>query len=283
MSVKQKFVIKDKALEKKEFAKYRLSIELSLSGFSYCILDTNSNTFIAFESFPLKNINSELDLIDELKKTVQANDILKQQFKDTTISYVGFKSTLIPNELFEETKKEEYLKFNYPVNSDEIVLTQSLFNLKAHNVYAIPAKLKAGLESLFKNCKIDHYSGGLIENLLFQNKEKEQKVYLHVQEKHFDLVYIKGKKLEFYNHFVYNNEEDFVYYAMFAANQLKINSEKQEVVILGEIDKQSREIKLLSKYIQRIFYGLRNDTFRYSSLFEEMPKHYYYNLLNFHL
>lgn len=283
MSGKQKFNIKDKALEKKEFAKYRLSIELSLSGFSYCILDSSSNTFIAFENFQLKNVASEQDLLDEIKQLIKKNDLLQQSFKDTNVLYVGFKSTLIPADLFDASKLDNYLKFNYQVHSDEIVLSQNLFNLKAFNVYSIPSKLKTGIENVFKNAKIGHYSGGLIENLLFQNTEKESNVYIHVQDKHFDLLSIKGKTLNFYNHFIYQTPEDFVYYTMFTINQMKISTDKQTVIILGEIDKQSEEIKLLTKYLPQTRYGLRNETFRYSPLFEEMPKHYYYNLLNFHL
>ncbi len=285
MELKPVYKIQDKKLEAKQFSKYSLSIELSLSGFSYSILDTNTNTFIGFEHYGFKSpSNGYPGIIKIIKDIKNKNELLSKPYKNTYVLFTNEKSTLIPLELFREDKKETYLKFNHPITKEDIVLFEKLFNLKACNIFAVSGQLKEFLEKEFPGTKLGHHSGSLIENIIFQNNEKENNIYLHVsQDYYFDILFVKGKRLEFYNNFSYQNAEDFVYYILYVFQQLKLDTEKQKFTVLGNISKQSEEMKLLATYFKNILYGNRNETFHYSSLFEEVPRHQFYNLLNFHV
>ena len=50
---------------------------------------------------------------------------------------------------------------------------------------------------------------------------------------HFEIIVIANKKLQLYNTFQFTSKEDFIYYVLFTAEQLKLNPEKFELLLLG--------------------------------------------------
>lgn len=275
--------ITSQKINEQEFSQCKLSIEVSLNGICYCVINTSNNTFIALEYIPFSDAGSTEELITKLYSSYKHHELLNKNYKETLILYKASKSTLIPAELYREADKMLFFKFNHRQSESETVLNQPLNNLKAQLLYAIPTKLMNELELIFKKPTLRSHAGSLIENLLFQNKDKDVRVYLHVQNKTFDIAVLRNKDLILYNHYQYTQPEELVYFVVFTMNQLKLNTQKTPVVFLGELSKQSEEIALLAKYIQNITYGARNETFRYNTAIEELPRHYFYNLLNFHV
>jgi hypothetical protein len=62
--------------------------------------------------------------------------------------------------------------------------------------------------------------------------------------------------------------------------ELQLNPESIEMTLLGEIDKSSSIYEVLYKYIRNIDFIERNDFYSYSYAMDELPAHFFYNLLN---
>ena len=58
--------------------------------------------------------------------------------------------------------------------------------------------------------------------------------------------------LLFANCFEYDTKEDFLYYLLFTAEQLSLNPEKFELILLGDINKNSPAYKMAWDYIKNI-------------------------------
>jgi len=275
----------DKAFNKEATYKYKLSIQLSLDGFSFCVLDTSSNRYIAFELYSFHKVHNSQLLCEKIDELIKQIGWLRKSFKSVKIIYVNQKSTLVPFPLFEEKEKKLYLSISHKIEDDEDILHDKLNNLDAYNLYTIPQCLKKKLKELFPAAQVLHFSSSLIENLLIKYKyqDTERKVYVHVQSGCFEMIIMKGKELIFYNSFKYEACEDFVYYILFVFEQLKVNPEIANVSLLGEIEKDSTLYQVLYKYIRNISFEERNDTFQYSYVFDEIPPHFYYNLFNLNL
>jgi len=84
----------------------------------------------------------------------------------------------------------------------------------------------------------------------------------------------------FYNSFNYHSAEDFIYYLLFVCEQLHLNPETIEVVLLGEIEKNSTVYSLTQKYIRTIIFGERTDGAQYSYQLQTIPSNYYFTLFN---
>jgi hypothetical protein len=141
------------------------------------------------------------------------------------------------------------------------------------------------LKQLFPSGRILHDTSSLIEELFVKNKNKDSgnTIYVNVQPAHFEVLIFQNNNLFFFNSFQYKTAEDFIYYILFVAEQMKRNPETLELVLLGEIERPSAIFDLLFKYVRNIKFCNHNDTFTYSYVFNEMPDHFYYNLLNLNL
>ncbi|MFH1321120.1 MAG: DUF3822 family protein [Bacteroidota bacterium] len=274
----------DESFDKNLLSQYHLSLQLGLEGFSFCILNTKRNKYIGLESWHFERIQNSVSLCVILDKLIQKNDLLQMRYKSASALIVHNRSTLIPTPLFEKSNEEDYLGFNHSIDKDEKVAADKLSNLDSLNLYILPQCVDSTLKNAFPGVSIFHHSSSLIEGLLIQYKNhNDKKLIIHFRDSHFDVVVLDGKNLILFNSFDYQTKEDFVYYILFVCEQLQLNPENQELVLIGEIEKNSDHYSLLYKYIRNISLGERSDSFEYSYLFNDTPKHFYYNLFSQYL
>jgi hypothetical protein len=74
--------------------------------------------------------------------------------------------------------------------------------------------------------------------------------------------------------------EDIAYYLIFVFEQLNLNPEEITLVLMGSVDRYSPVYDLLFRYIRNIDFAARNDSISYSYIFNEVPDHFYFSLLN---
>ncbi len=278
----------DKALTKAEndysdFNKnYILSIQISLDGFSFCIVDEERSKLIALETYAIQEIDDHEILAKDLAELMDGLDIIKRRFNRVNVLFEGAKAALIPFPIFDENNLDSYLIFNHKLIHGEEILFDKLNTLQAYNVFAIPTCIKDLIKEKFINYKIHHFSSTLIEGLLIKNKNQDlhNQVFVNVRSKYLDVLIIEGPKLVFFNSFRYKTVEDLAYFLIYVLEQQSLNPENIDLIMLGEINKGSKYYEILFKYIRNIEFIERNDFFTYSYALDEVPSNYYYNLLN---
>ncbi|MEZ5195443.1 MAG: DUF3822 family protein [Bacteroidales bacterium] len=97
----------DEALNIVDSNKYRLSIQLSPDGFSFCIFNDVTRKFLSIESVSFGTRNRPSEVCGQLKNFWTTNKWLKLEFKSVCILYESEKTTLIPSTLFEELPKRK--------------------------------------------------------------------------------------------------------------------------------------------------------------------------------
>jgi hypothetical protein len=278
------FFVADEILSQENTEKCWLSIQLFAEGLAFSILDPSANMLLAIAHHPFKP-GYKKSYTEQITSCLQQNPWLSRTYEKVGIIAETQKSTLIPEPLYMEEKKLSYLTFNHDVLADEVVMADKLLNLQAYNIFALPNDLLHSLKELFPYSGIHHFSSSLIEILLmkFKNLDTEDTVFTYVRHSYFDVVYLKNQQLFFSNSFKYNTKEDLIYYLIFVFEQLKMNPEKVQLKIMGEISKEDAVFEMLFRYIRHIEFIDRNEDFFYSHVFDSLPKHSYYNLLNFQL
>ncbi len=274
----------DEAFVVQKISDYHLIIQVGIDNVWLAVYEKSKNKYIAFENYTLQNVYEFDEVIDLLDLLIKESKLLPHKYSSVGCVIVNNLSTIIPNPLFENEKKEMYLKFNAILQGDEFVLVDDIKNLDAKNVFALPMALKNKLESLYKNTSYHHFSSVLIEGLLFQNKNQTaKKLFVHIQPSHFEAIVIEGKILLFYNTFNHHTAEDFIYYLLFVCEQLLLNPENIEVVLLGEVEKNSAIYLIAQKYIRNLKFAERTDDTDFSYQLQTLPKHFYFTLFNNYL
>ena len=275
----------DEALQKADSKNYKLSIQLSLDGFSFCIFNEAQNKFLSIESIAIQNVKNLDNFCILFEGFFQKHQWLNISYKRVNILFESSKTTLIPSSLYDEKEKENYTKLNFTFSADQEIRTDKLVNVDAYKLYVVPKQLTDLLNKLFPDHHLYSHAGVLIESLLILNKNlpAHKRCYVNARNSYLDIIIIEGRKLLYYNAFNYKTKEDFIYYLIFVLDQLKLNPEEIELVLSGLIDKNSKLFEMVYKYVRNITFPQLDASHNYSYIFNDIPSHHYSNLLNLFL
>ena len=250
----------------------RLSIQFSLDGFSFCIEDIPSNQIISFTSCEFKETKRTPEfLLEEISKAFNENKGLQADFKEVHVIHQNNLSTLVPNTFFDPKELESYLKYTIKTLSNDFISYDDLSSLEAKNVYIPFVNINNYLFQNFGSFEFNHHSTILIDKLITLNANSIHSVfYVQVFKSEINIIVIENGKLLLYNSFEYQTEEDFIYYILFVAEQLEMDTDKFQLTFLGNIDKESPFYKITYKYVRHIdFIKTKSNFFKDSNDFTE--------------
>ncbi|WP_396600984.1 DUF3822 family protein [Algibacter sp. R77976] len=256
-----------------------LSIQISLSGLSFSILNRNSNTIEFLKEIRFEKKLNPFEVLDELKLLFLKEQILKNNFANINIIHDNDLSTLVPKSLFNENLLADYLKFNSKILKSDFIAYDTIIKNNSVNVYVPYININNFIYDKFGAFIFKHVSTVLIDSVLQNEKTSEtSNIYVNVSFNHFEILVFEKSKLILYNTFAYHSKEDFIYYILFTAEQLSLDPETIHLVFLGDISKNDDLYNIAYKYVRNISFGDRNDNYKYTST----PKSEYSNftLLN---
>ncbi len=272
----------DPVLNKADSFNYKLFLQLSSNGLSFTIFDEKLNKFLSIEDISFENINHEAGIDSYITNLVGESEWLTLSYQSVHIIYECNKSTLVPAPLFAENEKMTFSEFNFELSKDAHLHQQKLTNLDAFMLYEVPESILESVNSLFPSHRLMPHTAVLIENLLIMNKNlpSQKKFFVNLRHSSMDVLIIDKRKLIYSNSFEYKSKEDFIYFVVFVLEQIQINPEEIELVLSGKIDKNSELFEILYKYVRNIRFQGLPEGYSYSYIFNEIPVHYYFNLLS---
>lgn len=266
----------DKSFKEDYSRNFQLTILLSLDGFSFSIFSPEKQRFVGLEVYHFSKLEDELKLAAMLDEIVMNRPWIAYPYQSVVVLVDNTASALVPAALFDEKEKGTFLAFNQTYKDNSRIATDKLKNADAVNVYYLANMLAAKIKDLWANATIVHISTVLIESLLIGNKHQniDSKVFVNVRKNVFDMVVIRNQKLLFYNTFKFSTKEDFIYFLLFAMEQLRLNPEKIELILSGLIEKSSEIFGITERYIRTIKFIERNKIFEYSYVLDELAWHH---------
>jgi len=241
-----------------------LSIQISLSGLSFCILQSDTKTITTLRHVNFDKKLNPFEVLDKLTHLFNTEDVLQVPFNNVNVIHANELSTLVPKPLFKEDCLADYLKFNSKILKSDFIAFDEITSNDSVNVYVPYININNFIYEKFGSFTYKHFSTILIEHILFIEKNSENtKVYVNVNSNHFEIIVIEKGKLILYNTFEYTTKEDFVYYILFTAEQLKLNPETLNLILLGDVNKDTDLYKIAYKYIRHVSFGKRLDNYKY--------------------
>ncbi|WP_370480172.1 DUF3822 family protein [Tamlana flava] len=257
-----------------------LSIQISLSGLSFCVLDKNVNTISYLKTIEFDKQLIPLEVLDQLKHYFSTEEVLQQPFTEVKVIHDNNLSTLVPKSLFDENYLADYLKFNSKILRTDFITYDSISINDSINVYVPYININNFIFEKFGDFTFKHVSTVLIEEILKTEKNLETaKAYVNVSKDHFEILIVKNSKLLLYNSFAYQTKEDFIYYILFTLEQLELDPETISLIFLGEIDTDDELYIITYKYIRLVFLGNREDNFKYNTDAQPASNQYNYAII----
>ncbi len=257
-----------------------LSIQISLSGLSFCVLNRNTQTITYLKTVNFGKQLIPFEALDQLKHFFDTETTLQQEFNEVRVIHDNNLSTLVPKPLFNEAHLADYLKFNSKILKSDFITFDSIEINKTENVYVPYININNYIYGKFGSFTFKHVSTVLIEDILKTEKNiAATKAYVNVSSDHFEILIVKTGKLLLYNSFVYKTKEDFIYYILFCLEQLKLSPETINLIFLGDIDAKDELYVIAYKYIRLVFLGKREDDYKYNYNAQPVNEHSNYTII----
>lgn len=254
-----------------------LSIQFNLDGFSFCITNQNEQKTLYFCKYSFENsVKTPEKLLLKIQEIFSTDSHLQKDFSKVTVIHSNNLSTLVPSKYFKEDQLASYLKFNIKVLATDFIAFDAIAAQQIKNVYVPYVNINNYLFNNFGEFDYKHHTTVLIENYTLQNTGEETTMYVNVDKSTLDITILKAKKVVLLNSFTYHTKEDFMYYILFVAEQLNLDTAKFKLYFTGEIDKETSLYKIAYLYIKNMYLLESNN-----SIFKilDLPKHTNYTLL----
>lgn len=261
---------------------YEISIQLSLNGFSFSVMDLIRNKFTLLKHYDLTNKLSFEDKRDEIQSIIQKDKHLNAHYKLTKTLVISPKSVLIPNELFDQNLVKKYFEFNHKLEELEEIHFNYNNAIQAVNLYTIPNPISNVLFEAFGKTSLYHQFTPFHTHHLRKHYEKTT-VAVYLYENFIDIGVFQDQKLKFYNHFLIRSKEDILYFILYVYKQLKLNRSENELHISGNFELFPELDSLLKQYVKKIHFQKAPGEFTYSYTFKKDQMNHFTNLFRLKL
>jgi hypothetical protein len=265
----------DEGFDVEKSSQYRMTIQFSLGGFSYALLDATKNILIGLECYQSDQLTETEEMFRALEKALDSKGLTNKPLLSVTCIIDDRVNTFVPLELFDENKKNDYLEFLFQASSGQVVLNETLEREKCVNVYALPKSLHARIISKWNKARIIHSSTVFINSAIRYAPEGKA-AFVHVKSRSFDLAIIDEGRMAFFNNFRFNTKDDFAYFLVFALEQNHFSNLKHPVCFSGLILPQSEIVELCSRYIKYLIFIEDRNELQVSKALGEVPFQYYH-------
>ena len=225
---------------------YCLSIRVSLDGLSFCIADKQQEKIVAFKHYQISSAVDSEDLAIVVEKLLQDEQSLPKHPIKVTILYVSPNYTLVPEELFVDTKAKELLSVTHHLDELDEVHFIKIEEPKAMLIYTFPSTLASKLRSIFPTALLMPQVFPFLKRLREEKFLELPFVGIHVNENFFDLAIYSQKNLQLLNSYNYKSPSDVLFFLANALNAVGLES--ATISVAGATEEGMAIIPALKKF-----------------------------------
>ena len=230
----------------------KLSIQVSLNGLSFFVLDTIANKVIVADHVDFKTETTPYLLQKELKNTLKKHDLTSTSFSEVTVIHRNDMFALVPKSLFDIDELPNYLKFNTKLLANDEIAYDELKNHEIVTVYVPFTNINNYVFDLFGEFDFTHNSTVVLLSLFNQKIGSKPVCYVHVSKNNFELAVFDQKRLVLFNQFQFKTKEDFLYYLLFTYEQLNLDTESVKLKLFGAIEEGDELYCICYEYIKKV-------------------------------
>lgn len=238
----------------------KLSIQVSLTGLSFCCFDTLHNKITSINEIHFDTFHKSTKIEELFSDAFRNYSELNESYDEILVIHNNNLSTFVPTALFDENFLGSYLQYNTKVFETDFFAFDEITNYQMNAVYIPYVNINNFFIDQFGSFDYKHANTILVSKLLDASKNNDtKKMIVHFNPGHFEIIVIQNQKLLLFNSFEYKTPEDFIYYLLFTAEQLNMNPESFQLELLGAISEEDDFYKIAFKYIRNVsFFDVTN-------------------------
>lgn len=231
----------------------KLAILAGLERMSFAIFDTLAGKVEFVKQIDFSEITNCVKIEDYYQHVFSQHEILASNYDQVLVLHENNLNTFVPKSLFDAEFLPSYLQFNVKVFETDTFSFDEIRHTELNNVFVPFANINNFLLDHFQSFDFKHFSSILVEKLLLKTINiEQQQVFVHLRKNNFEIVVAQNQKLILFNSFEITNEKDFIYYILFVAEQLQLNTEIFELHLLGDINIDNDFYKIAYQYVRNV-------------------------------
>ena len=249
-----------------------LSIQVSLSGFSFCIHSTEDSRLHGFRDYALPQVVLQEDLLNFTDDILHKDDLLRLPFKRVRVIYTGRKTTLVPDEFFKTENLKSILEFNQPIDELDEIHYNPIVQCRSQLVFAIPTYFAGLIIDKFPKAQFFNQATPVLQYAISELENVDAyRAIVQLNKEFFDLIVVKESRLILYNTFLYVNATDLSYFILYVCKQLKIDPKLIQLHFTGEFCGEQKLIHEVALYLKAPEAITIPDYFHNDDLIQKLP------------
>jgi hypothetical protein len=199
-----------------------------------------------------------------VKGSISMTANLREAFKTVSLMSAGWQhaqvlvdtpSVLVPIEQFNEDETETIYSHSFPAGQEKRrVLYNILPSLKAVCLFAISRDLQVVVQDRFEEVQFIQAMTPVWHHLHQRSfTGHRNKLYGYFHGKQLDLFSFQQNRFKFCNTFEAGYSHDALYFLLYVWKQLRLESEHDELHIVGEIPEPEWLVPELKRYLRKAF------------------------------
>jgi hypothetical protein len=261
--------------------KYLLVLQTGSDAMVYAVYDIADKKYIGLNYLPFNSL-TETQINDYIKKTLEEDPLLSNNFSEVVFQHLSFRVMLVPESLFDSKNLRAFLKFHYDVDEKDYIHFQELKSAEAFVIFTVPSQIEELLCSKYPKVKFSHHTIPFIHNALNRNDNNENSRVLNIYfaTDFFDIMIVRDHKIQLFNSFYYEKYTDVLFFLANILNLFSIKPDNTKINISGNLQKVSELKNELKRMFKIIDFDKFNPSFNYSSKLTSLEQHRFANLLN---
>ena len=250
----------------------KLSIQVSLNGLSFCVLDTIENNIRYGDTILFEEERSPYGLQKGLIGLFEKHSLTEKKFSEVIVVHRNNLFSLVPKPLFDVNEMPNYLKFNTKILATDHIDFDEIEEYDIVNVYVPFVNVNNYINDLYGDFTFKHNGTVMVESLLKGNATgKEPICYVHISHRQIDITVLEKKKLLLYTSFKFNTKEDLIYYILFTMEQLNLDTENTKLKLFGNIEEGDELYSICYQYVKNIsIFSPPTSSYPFANLNEEV-------------
>ncbi len=278
-SSRLQFELLDETLDINHTQSYHLSIQASLDGFLFAILDASRPKYVGLKKYSFEEVSDPDHLYERIRGILEEDPFLRQPYRDVYCIQTEARSTLLPAALFDRDHLKLYFEFNHVLNDLDELHYNYLKKADAYLVFPLHSELSNLYLKNWLNIKFFHQATPLIDTFLSLESPGTKHAGIHFNKGHFDICITENKQLKYHNNFRFRTVDDLLYFLLFVFDKMGLEQENTPVLLSGEIDKFSDNPSLLNRYFKKLSFQPAPSGVQYPPSFHKLQEHSLVNLL----
>lgn len=231
--------------------KPRLTFRISHDSLSFSVADPTLESQLHYESYPVKN---GISIAANLREAFKDNDLLQTGY-DRAMVIIDTLNLLIPTEEFKKDEVEALYHYTFTGHENDVILTNVLPYLNCVVAFSINKDLKLVIDDHFSDIRFQPIMQSIWDHLheaSFTGMFK--KLYGYFHDKKLEIIGYDKNRFKFYNTYQIKHFKDAAYFLLYVWNQLELDSQRDELHIVGDIPDREALTKELKRFLCKVYY-----------------------------